>query len=33
MALTAREEELYKQIHPAKLATDWSTTVFAGYLI
>lgn len=31
--LTRQERVLYQQIHPAKLATDWSTTLLAAYLL
>jgi hypothetical protein len=33
MVLTRQEKALYQQIHPAKLATDWSTTILAAYLL
>ncbi len=30
--MTARERELFHQLHPAKLLTDWSTAAVAGVL-
>ena len=31
--MTARERELFHQLHPAKLLTDWSTAAIAGALL
>jgi hypothetical protein len=31
--MTARERELFHQLHPAKLLTDWSTAAVAGALL
>ncbi|HYM39415.1 MAG TPA: hypothetical protein VEY12_04620 [Thermoplasmata archaeon] len=33
MTLTRGERVLYQQIHPAKLATDWGTTLTGTYLL